>query len=135
ALEFSLALDAGAAQGVGEAVGGVDAIEVARHLAAQETARNRMFGIAAQTHGAAVFHFDFDRAGVGAVVSADGVELLSHSSVLFAIVPPYAQSFVAISVVGCVGVGRRRAFEPASAGIFVAGFEVESSRPGGLPRQ
>src|SRR4029077_1316280 len=69
ALESSLAFGADALLRIKQAVGRVLAIQIPRHLAAQESARDRMIGIAAQTGGASVVDIDQQRAGVWAIES------------------------------------------------------------------
>ena len=66
------------AHGIEQALGGVDAVQVARDLAAEKSARDGMRGIAGNLDGAAgeFVHGDQNAAGVRAVVRADGV----HSS-------------------------------------------------------
>ena len=68
--------DAGfAAQGVEDAVGGVDAVEILGDFAAEKALRDGLRGIAFDFDGAALLvHRDQDCAGVGAVVGADGVD-------------------------------------------------------------
>ena len=68
--------DAGfATEGVEDAVGGVDAVEIFGDFAAEEALGDGLGGIAFDFDGAALLvDRDQDCAGVGAVVGADGVD-------------------------------------------------------------
>ena len=67
--------DAGLApERVEDAIGGVDAVEIFGHFAAEEAVGDWLRGVACHLDRAAfLVHRDQDRAGVGAVVRADGV--------------------------------------------------------------
>ena len=63
------------AEGVEDAVGGVDAVKILSDLAAEKALRDGLRGIAFNFDRTAfVVHRDQDCAGVGAVVGADGVD-------------------------------------------------------------
>jgi hypothetical protein len=61
-------------EGVEDALRRVHAVEIVRHLAAQEADRDRMVGIAAHLCGAAVLDRHVHGAGVRAVVRAGGAD-------------------------------------------------------------
>ncbi len=54
------------------------ALQVSRHFAAQESARDRMIGIAAQVAAFAVVDIDEQRAAVRAIQRADGMANIRH---------------------------------------------------------
>ena len=70
ALEAAFALGAHAALRIEQAPGGIFALQVLRHFAAEEAARDGMFGIAAQPGAAPVFHGDQNGAAVRTVQRA-----------------------------------------------------------------
>ena len=73
-LESALALAANASKRREQPIGAVDALEVAGHFLAQETAREAVIGIAAKLDCHAVLDGDQHAAGVGAVEGADVLE-------------------------------------------------------------
>ena len=77
--EIAFAFGAGAAEGVEQTVGGVFVIEVAGYFAAEEAAGDGVVGVAAET-AAVILLVDIDeeRAGVGAIEGADGVDGAGH---------------------------------------------------------
>ena len=74
ALEAARALGADAAQRMQHALGMLDALGIARHLRAQRAMRRRVRRVALDADDAAALHADADRAGVGAVMRAGGVD-------------------------------------------------------------
>ncbi len=78
AFEAAFALGADAPLRIEQAVGMILALEVVRHFAAQESARDRMRRVAAQLRAAAVFDIDQQGAGVGAIERAHGVAGFGH---------------------------------------------------------
>jgi hypothetical protein len=71
ALEASFSLASDPAQGVKDAVGAVDPVQVLVDLGAQEAAGETMVGVAPDRHRAIALHLHRHHAGVGAVVGAD----------------------------------------------------------------
>lgn len=71
--EATLAFRADALLRVEEPFGGVLAIEVARDLAAEETAGNRVLRVAAKSRPVSRFDVDQERAGIRAVQCTDGM--------------------------------------------------------------
>ncbi len=82
ALEAAFALGADAALGIEQAVGGVFALQVLRHFAAEEAAGDGVGRVAAQFGAVAVFDGDQEGAGVRTIERAHGMADFGHGEII-----------------------------------------------------